>query len=133
MSKESAEHHTKAPEHHEHAARHHREAAKHYGAGNHEKAAHHAHVAHGHHLHAEHHEEEAAKHHVEEHGSKQVYRIAFGAACRVASNYSASDVFVFPGSADSRKLAKANSELLLRRVAVRTPCRFVKEVYPEIY
>jgi len=44
MSKQSAEHHTKAAEHHEHAARHHKEAAKHYAGGNHEKAAHHAHV-----------------------------------------------------------------------------------------
>jgi hypothetical protein len=38
-------HHHKAAEHHEHAARHHREAAKHHEAGNHEKAAHHAHSA----------------------------------------------------------------------------------------
>jgi hypothetical protein len=70
MSQQSAEHHTKAAEHHEHAARHHKEAAKHYASGSHEKAGHHAHVAHGHHLHATHHAEEAAKHHVEEHGSK---------------------------------------------------------------
>jgi hypothetical protein len=61
MSKQSAEHHTKAAEHHEHAARHHTEAAKHYAGGSHEKAAHHAHVAHGHTLHAVHHQEEAAK------------------------------------------------------------------------
>ena len=65
MSQQSAEHHTKAAEHHEDAARHHKEAAKHYASGSHEKAGHHAHVAHGHHLHATHHAEEAAKHHVE--------------------------------------------------------------------
>ena|SRR5438309_8540335 len=41
------EHHHKAAEHHEHAAKHHREAAKHHEAGDHEKAAHHAHTAHG--------------------------------------------------------------------------------------
>src|SRR6516165_6898340 len=70
MSKESAEHHTKAAEHHEHAARHHKEAAKHHQSGSHEKAAHHAHVAHGHHLHATEHANEAAQHHLEAHGSK---------------------------------------------------------------
>ena len=61
MSTQGAEHHIKAAEHHEHAARHHKEAAEHYAGGNHEKAAYHAHVAHGHHLHAIHHAEEAAK------------------------------------------------------------------------
>ena len=61
MSKQSTEHHTKAAEHHEHAARHHKEAAKHYASGSYEKAAYHAHVAHGHHLHAIDHAEEAAK------------------------------------------------------------------------
>jgi hypothetical protein len=65
MSKQSAEHHTKAAEYHEHAARHHREAAAHYASGSHEKAGYHAHVAHGHHLHAIHHAEEAAKYGVE--------------------------------------------------------------------
>jgi hypothetical protein len=70
MSETSAEHHTKAAEHHEHAARHHKEAAKHYTAGNHEKAGHHAHLAHGHHLHATHHAGEAAKRHTQDHGSK---------------------------------------------------------------
>src|SRR5271157_1730529 len=47
MSKEAAHHHAQAAEHHEHAARHHREAAKHHEGGEHEKAAHHAHVATG--------------------------------------------------------------------------------------
>jgi hypothetical protein len=70
MRQQNAEHHTKAAEHHEHAARHHREAAKHYASGNHEKAAHHAHVAHGHHLHAIHYAEESAKHHAAEYGVK---------------------------------------------------------------
>src|SRR5262249_23089921 len=45
-------HHELAAEHHETAAHHHREAAKHYDAGDHEKAGHHAHVAHAHGLHA---------------------------------------------------------------------------------
>jgi hypothetical protein len=70
MNQQSADHHTKAAEHHEHAARHHKEAAKHYASGSHEKAGHHAHLAHGHHLHATHHAEEAAKLHTQEHGSK---------------------------------------------------------------
>jgi len=43
---------------------------QHHASGSHEKAGHHAHIAHGHHLHATHHAEEAAKHHAEEHGSK---------------------------------------------------------------
>jgi hypothetical protein len=46
------------------------DAARVYRAYRHEKAGHHAHVAHGHHLHATYHAEEAAKHHAEEHGSK---------------------------------------------------------------
>src|SRR5262249_6128717 len=41
-------HHEIAAEHHETAAHHHREAAKHYESGDHEKAGHHAHVAHAH-------------------------------------------------------------------------------------
>ena len=41
-------HHELAAEHHETAAHHHREAAKHYESGDHEKAGHHAHVAHAH-------------------------------------------------------------------------------------
>ena len=45
-------HHELAAEHHETAAHHHREAAKHYESGDHEKAGHHAHVAHAHELHA---------------------------------------------------------------------------------
>jgi hypothetical protein len=39
-------------------------------AGHHEKAAHHAHTAHGHASHARHHAEEAARAHTEEHGKK---------------------------------------------------------------
>jgi hypothetical protein len=66
-AKTHMEHHESAAEHHESAAEHHREAAKHYKAGDHEKAAHHAHLAHGHGVHASHHAEEAAKHHVEHH------------------------------------------------------------------
>jgi hypothetical protein len=62
------EHHENAAEHHENAAHHHREAAKHYEGGDHEKAGHHAHVAHAHGLHAAHHAQEAAKHHAEHHG-----------------------------------------------------------------
>jgi uncharacterized protein YjbJ (UPF0337 family) len=44
MSKKAAEHHKKASEHFTQAAHHHGEAAKHHEAGNHEKAAHHAHT-----------------------------------------------------------------------------------------
>ena len=58
-------------EHHEHAAHHHREAAKHHESGAHEKAGHHAHIAHGHASHARHYAEEASKHHAQEHGSKK--------------------------------------------------------------
>jgi len=61
------EHHTTAAEHHENAAHHHREAARHYESGDHEKAGHHAHVAHGHGVHATHHAHEAAKHHAVHH------------------------------------------------------------------
>jgi hypothetical protein len=68
MSKAHHEHHASAAEHHEHAAHHHREAARHYESGDHEKAGHHAHVAHGHGVHATHHAHEAAKHHAEHHG-----------------------------------------------------------------
>jgi hypothetical protein len=68
MSTQSAEHHRKAAEHHEHAAKHHLTAAEHHEAGNHEKAGHHGHLAHGHHVQAEYHAEEAAKHHTTEHG-----------------------------------------------------------------
>ena len=66
-----AQNHTSAAEHHEHAAHHHREAAKHHESGAHEKAGHHAHMAHGHASHARHHAEEASKHHAQEHGSKK--------------------------------------------------------------
>jgi hypothetical protein len=60
MSKQAAEHHTKA-------ARTItstqlgiiKEAAKHHQAGNDEKTVHHTQVAHGHHLHAMYHHEEA--------------------------------------------------------------------------
>src|ERR1017187_9180989 len=74
MSKAAAAHHLKAVEHHEHAARHHREAAKHHEAGNHEKAAHHAHLAHGHHLHATEYAGEAAKAHIKAYGKKEHLR-----------------------------------------------------------
>jgi len=42
-------------------------AKRHYETGDHEKAGHHAHVAHAHGLHATHHGHEAAKHHAEHH------------------------------------------------------------------
>ena len=45
-------HHHEAAKHLDEAARHHREAAKHAETGQHEKASHHAHLAHGHKLHA---------------------------------------------------------------------------------
>jgi hypothetical protein len=66
-----SEHHETAAEHHESAAHHHREAAKHYDDGEHEKAGHHAHIAHAHGLHATHHAHEAAKQHAEHHGEPE--------------------------------------------------------------
>src|SRR5262249_24366611 len=68
MSKNATDHHNAAAEHHEMAAEHHRKAAEHHDDGNHEKAAHHAHVAQGHLHHATHHAAEAAKSHLEDHG-----------------------------------------------------------------
>ena len=59
MSKQAADHHKKAAEHNEHAAQNHKEAAKYHAAGEHEKAAHYAHLAHAHHLHVAHHSAEA--------------------------------------------------------------------------
>jgi hypothetical protein len=70
MSKQAAEHHSKAAEDHEHAARHHRVAATHHESGNYERAVHDAHSAQGHLHHATHHATEAAKSHLEHHGSK---------------------------------------------------------------
>jgi hypothetical protein len=65
-----AQHHYKAAEHHEEAARHHHQASKYYEQGEHQKAAHQAHIAHGHHLQALHHGEEAAKLYRDEHCPK---------------------------------------------------------------
>jgi hypothetical protein len=59
--------HEKAAEHHEKAAEHHRAAAEHVSEGNHESAAHHAHVAHGHAIHAHENAGLASKKHVELH------------------------------------------------------------------
>jgi hypothetical protein len=64
----AAEHHKKAAEHHEKAAHHHKEAAKHYQAGNHEKAASHAQMAHSSCDEGCEHAAEAAKLHTEQHG-----------------------------------------------------------------
>jgi len=47
-----------------------KKAAEHHDAGNHEKAAHHAHTAQGYHVEAEQQGKEAAKAHKEEHGGK---------------------------------------------------------------
>ena len=55
MSKRNNEHNS------DHAANHHREAAKHYKSGENERAAHHAHAAHGHSLHANHYAKESGK------------------------------------------------------------------------
>ena len=57
-------------EHHEKAAQHHKEASKHYDVTQHERAAHHAYLAHGYGQLAIHHGIDAAKSHVEHHGSK---------------------------------------------------------------
>src|SRR4029079_6998821 len=52
MSKKAAEHHKKASMHSGEAAKHHDQAAQHHEAGQHEKAAHHAHTATGHERHS---------------------------------------------------------------------------------
>jgi len=70
--KPGAQYHLKAAEHHEYAARHHREAAKRYEEGNLDKAAHHAHLAHGHMLHATNGAQEAVKAHLVEYGRRRV-------------------------------------------------------------
>ena len=70
MSKQAADHHKKAAEQHEKAAQHHKEASKHYDVTQHERAAHHAYLAHGYGQLAIHHGIDAAKSHVEHHGSK---------------------------------------------------------------
>jgi hypothetical protein len=67
MEGKIVEHHNAAAEHYEHAAKHHREAARHPEADDHEKAAHHAHSAHGH-WHTPPSAGEASKHHAEQHG-----------------------------------------------------------------
>jgi hypothetical protein len=64
----AAEHHTKAADHHEKAALHHKETAKHYQAGNYEKAASHAQMAHASCANACEHATEASKLHTEKHG-----------------------------------------------------------------
>jgi hypothetical protein len=64
----AADHHVKAAEHHEKAAHHHKETAKHYEAGNHEKAASHAQMAHAACAEGCEHAAEAAKLHSEKHG-----------------------------------------------------------------
>jgi|ERR1700683_1310370 Flp pilus assembly protein TadD len=63
------EHYHHAGRHHEKAAYHYKEAAKYYQAGELEKAAHHAYLAHGHNQHAIHHDAEAAKLHAESNDS----------------------------------------------------------------
>jgi hypothetical protein len=69
MSQKGVDHHLKAAELLEHAAKHHRSAAKYHGAGEFDRSAHHAMVAHGHLIHATEHVELASKHHAEEHDS----------------------------------------------------------------
>jgi hypothetical protein len=71
MSKRAADSHKKAAEHHEKAAQHHKEASKHHEENQHEKAAHHAHLAHGHGQQATQYGTDAAKSHIEEHGTKK--------------------------------------------------------------
>jgi hypothetical protein len=57
------EHYHHAARHDERADYHYKEAAKYDEAEVHEKAAHHAYLAHGHNQHANHHDAEAAKLH----------------------------------------------------------------------
>jgi len=57
----AADRHRGAALHHEEAARQHREAAMHYESGQHEKASHHALLAHAHQLQAEEDARDAAK------------------------------------------------------------------------
>ena len=63
MSNEAAHHHKQAAEHRARCAPRPRSRKAHEG-GNHEKAAHHAHLAQGHHVNAAEHAENAAKEHV---------------------------------------------------------------------
>ena len=60
-----AKHHDAAAQHFGEAARHHRQAAKLNGSARHEKASHHAHLAHAHHLRGVQHAEEAARTHLQ--------------------------------------------------------------------
>ena len=71
MSQKGVDHHLKAAELLEHAAKHQRTAAKHHGAGEFEKAAHHAMISHGHLIHAMEHVEGASKHQAESHDSHE--------------------------------------------------------------
>lgn len=70
MSKKAADSHKKAAQSFKKASEHHDNAAKHHEAGNHEKAAHHAHTAKGHQTKGEQHSNDAATQHSEEHGEK---------------------------------------------------------------
>jgi hypothetical protein len=65
-AKVTAELHRQAAEHHKEAAMHHLEAAKHYDAGNHEKGAYNALLAHGHFLIAGQFISDDAKHHAQQ-------------------------------------------------------------------
>ena len=60
------EHYHHAARHHERAAYHYKEAAKYAETEEHDKAAHHAYLAHGHSQHGIHHDAEAAKLHAEQ-------------------------------------------------------------------
>ncbi len=70
MAKQAADHHKKAVEHHEKAVHHHKEASKGYEANQHEKVAHHAHLAHGHSQQSIDQKTEAAKSHLGQYGKK---------------------------------------------------------------
>ncbi len=70
MSKQAADAHRRAAGHHEETARHYKAAVIEYEAGRHDRAAHHAFVAHGHVEHALRHSAEAAKAHAEEYGNQ---------------------------------------------------------------
>ena len=63
--KKTIENHKQAATHHMEAAKHHLDAAKHYEAGNYEKAAYNALLAHGHHAIAGEFISDDAKHHAQ--------------------------------------------------------------------
>ena len=67
---DAIKHHQKAAEHFAFAAQHHTEAATHYGAGQHERAAREAYLAHSHYQQGNNHAAKAARLHTRHFGQK---------------------------------------------------------------